>query len=83
MFAFSDADCTVLIRMGSLFGMLMVSFLVVLINSLILILLKRVVQALTSRATFPGEDDTKPYFYFKEIVLQKRWYCTPSPRAPP
>jgi len=83
MFAFSDGDCSVLIRMGSLFGMLMVSFLVVLVNSLILILLKRVVQALSSRATFPITNDKKLYFAFKEIILERRWYYFPDLRAPP
>jgi len=83
IFVFPETDSTLLIRIGSLFGILMVSFVVVLINALILILLKRVVQALSSRATFPAKEDKRLYPAFKNIILQKRWYYFPDPRAPP
>lgn len=83
IFAFPEVNSTLLIRIGSLFGILMVSFVVVLINSLILILLKRVVQALSSTAKFPAREDKRPYPLFKEIILQKRWYYFADPRAPP
>lgn len=83
IFTFSETDSTLLIRFGSLFGMLMVSFVVVLINSLILIVLKRVIQALRSHATFPAKDDKRPYPPFKEIILERRWYYFPDVRDPP
>jgi hypothetical protein len=62
---------------------LMVSFAVVLINSLILIFLKRVAQALSSPTTFPAKEDKRIYLPFKEIILQRRWYYFPDLRAPP
>jgi len=83
IFTFSEIDSALLIRFSSLFGMLVVSFVVVLVNSLILIVLKRVVQGLRSRATFPAKEDKKPYASFKEIILQRRWYYFPDLRAPP
>jgi apolipoprotein N-acyltransferase len=83
IFTFSETDSTLLIRIGSLFGILMISFVIVLINSLILILLKRVSQALSSRAKSPAKGDKRIYLPFKEIILQKRWYYFPDPRAPP
>ena len=83
IFAFPEVNSTILIRIGSLFGILMVSFVVILINSLILILLKHVVQAISSRKTFPVKEDKRPYPNFKNIILQKRWYYFPDPRAPP
>lgn len=83
IFTFSETDSTLLIRFGSLFGMLLVSFVVVLINSLILVVLKHVVQALRSRATFPAKEDKRLYPSFKEIILQRRWYYFPDVRDPP
>ncbi len=83
IFTFSETDSTLLFRIGSLFGMLIISFVVVLMNSLILLVLKRVVQAISSRGTFPITNDKKLYFAFKEIILERRWYDFPDPRAPP
>jgi hypothetical protein len=62
---------------------LMVSFVVVLVNSLILLFLKRVVQALSSSKTFPANDHKRCYLPFREILLQKRWHYFADPRAPP
>jgi len=83
IFTFSEIDSALLIRFSSLFGLLVVSFVVVLINSLILIILKRVAQALRSRSAFAAKDDKKPYPSFKETILQRRWYYFPDLRAPP
>ena len=73
----------VLLRIGSLFGMLMISFVVVLINSLILVILRHVAQVLLSRGTLSIPDDKRPYLPFKEIILERRWYYFPDVRAPP
>jgi len=81
--AFPETDSALLLRIGSLFGILMVSFVVVFVNSLILLFLKHVVQALSSRKVFPAKDHKRLYLPFKEIILEKRWYYFPDPRAPP
>jgi len=83
IFAFPETDSALLLRIGSLFGILMVSFVVVFVNSLILLFLKHVVQALSSRKVFPAKDHKRLYLPFKEIILEKRWYYFPDPRAPP
>ena len=83
IFTFSETDSTLLIRIGSLFGLLMVSFVLLLINSLILVILKRVAQTLRSRATFPTEDDRRSCVSLKEAKPQRLWPHFPNPRAPP
>ncbi len=83
IFTFSETDSTLLIKIASLFGILTVSFFVVLINSLILIALRRAVQALHSRVAFPAKDDERHCLPFKETILQRRCYYYPRRRAPP
>lgn len=83
LFAISANESSLLLRIGSLFGLLMVSFVVVLVNTLILIFFKHVVEALSSKATFPVKDAKRAYLPFKEILLEKRWYYFSAPRAPP
>jgi len=85
LFTFSPdkTGLPVLLRIGSLFGMLMISFIIVLINSLILIILRQVAQVLFSRGTLSIPDDKRPYPPFKEIILERRWYYFPDVRAPP
>lgn len=83
LFAISADENTLPLRIGSLFGMLMISFIIVLINSLILVILRQVAQALLSRGTLPIPDDKRPYPPFKEIILERCWYYFPDVRAPP
>jgi len=83
IFTFSETDSTLLIRIGSLFGILTISFAVVLINSLVLILLSRVVQGLRSRAALPAKDNQRLYLPFKQIIIERRFYYYAVPRAPP
>ena len=78
-----ESDSGFLLRFGSLFGILMVSFLIALINSLILIVIKQVAQALGTRAPFPIKADRKSYLPFKQIIIKRHWYYFPGPRAPP
>jgi hypothetical protein len=73
----------VLLRIGSLFGLLMISFIIVLVNSLILIIIRQAAQALLSGGRFPIRDDKRPYPPFKEILLERHWYYFPDVRAPP
>jgi hypothetical protein len=81
LLALSTGESSLLL--GSLFGMLMISFVIVLVNSLILIILRQVAQVLFSRGTFSIPDDKRPYPPFKEIILERRWYYFPDVRAPP
>ncbi len=77
------AGLPVLVRIGSLFGLLMISFVIVLVNSLILAVLRQLAQVLLSRGALPILDDKRPYPPFKEILLERRWYYFPDVRAPP
>ena len=81
LFAISANESSLLL--GSLFGMLMTSFVIILINSLILIILRHVAQVLHLRGTLSIPDDKRPYPPFKEIILERRWYYFPDVRAPP
>ena len=83
IFAFSSTDSTLLIRISSLFGILTVSFIIVLINSLILIAIKHAVQASCSETKFSLEDEKINYPLFKGITLQKLYFFYPMRRAPP
>ena len=83
LFAQSTGESSLMLRIGSLFGMLMISFIIVLINSLILIILRQVAQVLLSRGTLSIPVDKRPYPPFKEIILERRWYSFPDVRAPP
>ncbi len=83
LFASSPDKTGLPIRIGSLFGMLMISFVIVLVNSLILIILRQVAQVLFSHGTLSIPDDKRPYPRFKEIILERRWYYFPDVRAPP
>ena len=83
IFTFSEIESTLLFRIASLFGLLMVSFLVVLINALFLIFSEHFVKALGSHTTFLVKDDKRPYPPFKEIILERSLYYLPNHRAPP
>ena len=83
IFTFSETDSTLLIRLGSLLGMLMVSFGVVLINSLILSVLERAVHATRSQAVFRTKHNTKTYPPFRQVAPERRRYHLVHPRAPP
>ena len=83
LFAIATDESGFLLRIGSLFGMLTIPFVVVLINSLILVVLRQIVRVLLScdRHPIPEKQRTSPPF--KEITYERRWYCYPDVRAPP
>ncbi|MFQ6008586.1 MAG: hypothetical protein ACE5K8_06490 [Candidatus Zixiibacteriota bacterium] len=83
IFALSIGDSSLAYRIASLFGLLMVSFVVVLVNTLILIFVKRVVDVLRSKAIFPVKVVKQAYPPLKEIFVERRWYSFPDVRAPP
>ena len=83
LFALSGNESVLLFRIGSLFGMLMISFVIVLANLLVLLFLRQVVHALRSKARLPARADKPAYLPFKEILLEGHWYYFSDPRAPP
>jgi apolipoprotein N-acyltransferase len=83
MFGFTTTDSGLVYRVSSLFGVLMISFVVVLVNTLILIFLKRVVEVLCSKAAFSVKIDKQTFTFFKEILFETRGCYFTSPRAPP
>jgi apolipoprotein N-acyltransferase len=83
IFTFSITDSSFGYRIASLFGLLMLSFVVVLINSLILIILKNIAQALLSKALLIVKTNKKTYPSSKVILLPTRWFSFPDMRAPP
>jgi apolipoprotein N-acyltransferase len=83
IFALSITDSSPSYRIASLFGLLMISFVVVLVNTLLLIFFKRVVEALRSKVNYPIRVVKKAYPPFKEILRGRRWFSSPDVRAPP
>ncbi len=81
--SFPTADSSGLIRFASLFGLLMVSFFIVLINSALFMLLEYVSQIGFSieRLRFPYKKISFPLF--ESIRTTKRWDYLPNLRAPP
>ena len=83
LFALSANESDLLVRIGSLFGMLMISFVIVLVNLIVLLFLRQVVQALCAKTGLPARTDKPAYLPFKEILLEGHWYYFSNPRAPP
>lgn len=83
LFTLATTDSSLVYRIGSLFGILTISFVIVLINSLILIILRQVVHALLSGDGLSFKENKVVYPLFKEIILERRWYYFPDVRAPP
>jgi apolipoprotein N-acyltransferase len=83
IFTFSITDSSLGYRIASLFGLLMLSFMVVLVNSLVLMILKHAVQVLLSKSPLIIKADKKTYPPFREILLPTRWFSFPDMRAPP
>jgi hypothetical protein len=81
--AFLESDATLLIRIGSLSGILLISLVVVLVNWLIIALLGRVLQALCATRTFASDDRNRLSLFSEEIAFQIGWHYFIDPRAPP
>lgn len=83
LFAVTPDESGLVLRLGSLFGLLMVSFVVVVVNALILISVRRIVRALHShgRRSLPNYSRVK--YSIEELFLERSWYCFPDVRAPP
>ncbi|MDH3892239.1 MAG: hypothetical protein OEV49_14270 [candidate division Zixibacteria bacterium] len=83
LLAMSAPESGLLFRIGSLFGMLMISFAIVIVNSIILIIIRHIADASLSRGILPSSDAERSLVSFKEIILERRYCIFPAPRAPP
>lgn len=83
IFTFALADSGITVRFASLFGCLMVSFAIVLINSLILILIELVSNRDYSFRKKSFARRMIFYCHYENSIQQKIWYYTINPRAPP
>ncbi len=81
--SFPTADSSELIRFASLFGLLMISFFIVLVNSIILMLIEYVSRIRFSIAGLRFPLARKLFPLFEGISSTKRWDYLPNLRAPP
>jgi hypothetical protein len=85
MFSFSGTSSTLLARVSSFFGALMISFLVVFINSVLLIASKRFVRAIWfyEKSRMPCKREESFFPSVKNFIKKHVWYNSLSARAPP
>jgi apolipoprotein N-acyltransferase len=83
IFSPGSTDSGFLFGIGSLFGLLMVSFFIVLINSLILVLLRQFHSSKPNRRKFPAKREISLYPRKSNIILDIIWYYSLVPRSPP
>ncbi len=81
--AFPQESSGLIMRVGTMFGMLMVSFVIMLTNLLILILIKEVMDALQSGAELHIERIGRPCSPADTPLSQEARYRFATPRAPP
>jgi apolipoprotein N-acyltransferase len=77
------ADSSGLLRFASLFGILMISFFIMLVNSILLVLIEYVNQIRFSIARLRFPNARKSFPLFESITSTKRWEYLPNLRAPP
>lgn len=80
---FPTADSSELIRFASLFGILMISFFIILVNSIILMLIEYVSRIRFSIEVLRFPNARKSFPIFESIRSTKRWEHLPNLRAPP
>lgn len=73
----------VMTRIGSLFGALMISFIIVFVNTLVLLCVNQVARALRARSGLSASADKPTYASFKVKLPDGHWYYYSDPRAPP
>lgn len=83
IFAFSNTDSGFVVRLASLFGLLIVSFGIVLINTIVLKFIQYVMEKASSNCDYPAIKDKDAYAAFAEIILVRSLYCSPRQRGPP
>jgi apolipoprotein N-acyltransferase len=80
---FPTADSSELIRFASLFGILMISFFIMLVNSIILMLIEYASRIRFSNVRLRFPNTIKSFPLFESIRSTKRWEYFPNLRAPP
>lgn len=83
IFTLTETDSSLLFQVGSLCGTLMISFVVVLTNTLLLIISDRVLHYPCFRPNRPVNEELDLYYYIIEPVIEKHWYQYSDLRAPP
>jgi apolipoprotein N-acyltransferase len=83
IFVFAETDSAILVRISSIFGVLMVSFLVVFINSLLLIISDHITKALYLKIALPKDIGEKRYVVYWKVTHEKPSHYIADPRAPP
>lgn len=80
---FSDVDSSIIIRFGSLFGLLMVSFFVMLVNSLILFMIENAALDYGFDRTIVNSKSRLRGYYRANLEIRRRRYFSIDSRAPP
>ncbi len=83
LFALSAQESSLLLRIGSLFGILMITFMIVIINTILLLIVRRVWQALTTHRYFSLKNVIRFLSFFKETLLPRGRHYFPDVRDPP
>ncbi|MCD6161348.1 MAG: hypothetical protein J7K40_02920 [candidate division Zixibacteria bacterium] len=83
IFVFTGNQSGVMARFASLFGFLMVSFVIVLINSLILIIINYAGNRKATINKFKFIREKIQYHHITQKVVCESWYCLPELRGPP
>jgi len=83
IFAFANSGSGFVLRLASLFGFLIVSFCVILINSLILMMFEHTCFKGCSNSRFRFSKEKLFYWHFEDILPLKNLYYILDPRAPP
>ncbi len=83
IFSLSNAGSGFVVRFGSLFGFLMVSFGIVFINSLILVLIEHAYLKGCSNSKFRFSKEKLFYLRSRELILIRNSYHWPELRGPP
>jgi hypothetical protein len=83
LFALADTGSGLVISFCSLFGVVLGSLVVVLVNALILALVRKVEVKLCSTNRLVIEWNRRARIELKELVYETRSYCLPTVRAPP
>jgi len=83
LFAVVPDESGLMFRFGSLFGLLMVSFVIVIVNALILTTLGRILRALRSRDAHTITIENLVVAPSGGLLFERGWYCFPDVRDPP
>jgi apolipoprotein N-acyltransferase len=83
LFSVSNSGSSLVIGFCSLFGILLGSFAIVLINSLTIMFITYVEQRLGSNSRSLLPTDIESYPQLREVILERVWYNFPDRRSPP